>query len=91
MLPFYDVKQEYSFQVSCLILYVLGKFINMWLVPLLACPVNGQNGRPPSRAVQMTTRLPTDEQLGFEAAVAAIGKQMSRQMMPLLENKETVK
>lgn len=32
------------------------------------------NSRPPSRSVQVTTRLPGDEKLGFEGAVAALGK-----------------
>ncbi|XP_064602732.1 zinc finger SWIM domain-containing protein 8-like isoform X2 [Liolophura sinensis] len=36
-------------------------------------PVNGSNSRPPSRSVQVTARLPSDEKLGFEAAVAALG------------------
>ncbi len=29
--------------------------------------------RPPSRSVQINTRPPADEKLGFEAAVAALG------------------
>ena len=37
-------------------------------------PVNGSNSRPPSRSLQMNGRQSTDEKLGFEAAVAALGK-----------------
>lgn len=37
-------------------------------------PVGSTNSRPPSRSVQVTTRLPGDEKLGFEGAVAALGK-----------------
>ena len=36
-------------------------------------PVGSTNSRPPSRSVQVTTRLPGDEKLGFEGAVAALG------------------
>ncbi|XP_064625296.1 zinc finger SWIM domain-containing protein 8-like isoform X2 [Lineus longissimus] len=36
-------------------------------------PVNGSNSRPPSRSVQSTARMATDEKLGFEAALAALG------------------
>lgn len=45
------------------------KFINVFVV----FPVGSTNSRPPSRSVQVTTRLPGDEKLGFEGAVAALG------------------
>ena len=44
-------------------------FINVFVV----FPVGSTNSRPPSRSVQVTTRLPGDEKLGFEGAVAALG------------------
>ena len=38
-------------------------------------PVNGSTNRPASRSMQpLPPRLQTDEKLGFEAAVAALGK-----------------
>ena len=45
------------------------KFIDVFVV----FPVGSTNSRPPSRSVQVTTRLPGDEKLGFEGAVAALG------------------
>ena len=39
-----------------------------------AASTSGTGSRPPSRCVQINaTRLPSDEQLGFDAAVTALG------------------
>lgn len=41
--------------------------------PIAVVPLSSTNGRPPSRSV-VHTRTAADEKLGFEAAVAALGK-----------------
>lgn len=40
-----------------------------------AFPVGSSSSRPPSRSVQITVRTSIDEKLGFDGAVAALGKQ----------------
>ena len=56
-----------------LYIHVYNHLINKRTLTVLVCPVSGNNSRPPSRCVQNSARLPTDEKLGFEAAVAALG------------------
>jgi hypothetical protein len=41
--------------------------------PAEVFPVGSTNSRPPSRSVQVTTRLPGDEKLGFEGEEFLLG------------------